>query len=639
MQLEQLRIKNFRCFSDETVKFDQYTCLVGPNGAGKSTVLAALNVLFRERDNSSTDTTWLDAQDFHRGNIADPVEISATFSGLSEDAASELSDYVRHGKLTISAVAKMPLGATRAEVQQVGERLAIAAFSPFFALQNDGGKVADLKAAYQQIRADFPQLPPASTGPAMNEALSKFEAANQGMCELLRSNDEFYGATRGRGKLDRFIQWVYIPAVKDLRGEQVESKTSALGKLLARTVRSTLQFDQQVKSIREEAAARYQQLLSDNQSSLDSISDSLSNRLRDWAHPAATVSVKWSMDSDKAIRVEEPMARALAGELGFEGDLSRLGHGLQRSFVLALLHELASSDSKSQPTLLLGCEEPELYQHPPQARYLASVLVKLADQNSQVIVSTHSPYFIAGKDFEHVRLFRRNAAFASSCSFATFGNVATRYATITNAEPLRPAGVRARIHQTLLFSAAEMFFATKLILVEGPEDLAYLTAHLGTTDGLDRLRAAGAAIVAAASKSKIIELLCIAAEMRIPTFPIWDCDGHVVRPEQRVLHEKDNLSLLRAMGRPEIGPFPAQNVVTENFAAWASEIGSAVKADLGDRFDEVNQLACTACGQAGDVKKHAIYIAELIASAHDQGLEIPSLKAVGESMLRFAEAG
>ena len=47
MNLASLRIENFRAFEDETINFNEYTCLVGPNGGGKSTALTALNILFR----------------------------------------------------------------------------------------------------------------------------------------------------------------------------------------------------------------------------------------------------------------------------------------------------------------------------------------------------------------------------------------------------------------------------------------------------------------------------------------------------------------------------------------------------------------------------------------------------------------
>lgn len=50
MKIESVRIENFRCFEDETIEFNDYSCLVGPNGAGKSTVFNALNVFFRKLD-------------------------------------------------------------------------------------------------------------------------------------------------------------------------------------------------------------------------------------------------------------------------------------------------------------------------------------------------------------------------------------------------------------------------------------------------------------------------------------------------------------------------------------------------------------------------------------------------------------
>ena len=55
VRIVSVRIENFRAFLDQTISFDDYTCLVGPNGAGKSTILTALNIFFREVANASTD--------------------------------------------------------------------------------------------------------------------------------------------------------------------------------------------------------------------------------------------------------------------------------------------------------------------------------------------------------------------------------------------------------------------------------------------------------------------------------------------------------------------------------------------------------------------------------------------------------
>jgi putative ATP-dependent endonuclease of OLD family len=122
---------------------------------------------------------------------------------------------------------------------------------------------------------------------------------------------------------------------------------------------------------------------------------------------------------------QEPLAAIIAGDGDFEGELARFGHGLQRSYLLALLHELAATDDTNAPRLILGCEEPELDQHPPQARHFASVLQKLSKNNAQIIVSTHSPLFVTGETFEDVRMVRKGpVSKTSTVTFITYEEIA-----------------------------------------------------------------------------------------------------------------------------------------------------------------------------------------------------------------------
>jgi len=58
----------------------------------------------------------------------------------------------------------------------------------------------------------------------------------------------------------------------------------------------------------------------------------------------------------------------------------------------------ASSSLIEIPNLILGIEEPELYQHPDRQRYLSKILAKISKheipgvaRQIQVIYSTHSP--------------------------------------------------------------------------------------------------------------------------------------------------------------------------------------------------------------------------------------------------------
>src|SRR5207249_7341822 len=108
----------------------------------------------------------------------------------------------------------------------------------------------------------------------------------------------------------------------------------------------------------------------------------------------------------------------------YPSDVSNTGHGLQRAFVLTMLQHLALVESRSVatlnaklenasqnvertttapgkfrlPNLVIGIEEPELYQHPSRQRHISNVLQTLVSgttgnvaEQTQVIFSTHSP--------------------------------------------------------------------------------------------------------------------------------------------------------------------------------------------------------------------------------------------------------
>lgn len=343
MKITSVRIENFRSIEDAIVPLNDYACLVGPNGAGKSTILTALNVFFRESENLPTDLSQLAEEDFHCKKTGNPIRVTLTFGGLNDEAQEDFSDYVRQGQLVVSAVATFDAQSGKAQVKQYGQRLGIAAFAPFFAATGEK-KVAELKAIYTELRNTYADLPAPGTKDSMVQALHEYEAARPNECELIPSEDQFYGFSKCANRLAKHVQWVYVPAVKDASSEQVEARNSALGKLLARTVRSKTNFDETVKSLRTEMQQSYQSLLDENQHVLDDISTALQARLSEWAHPDARLRLQWKQDPDKSVRVEEPWAHILAGEGDFEGELARFGHGLQRSYLLALLQELAGAD-------------------------------------------------------------------------------------------------------------------------------------------------------------------------------------------------------------------------------------------------------------------------------------------------------
>jgi len=306
----------------------------------------------------------LDVEDFHHKNTSKPVTITATFEELSEEAQRDFANYARNGKLIITAEAKW--NGSNAPVKHYGQREGILDFAKFFAAEGDGAKVDELKKLFTEIQSTYSELPAPGTKPAMISALRDYEAKHPERHVPMRSEDEFYGVSKGKNLLEKYVQWIFVPAVKDVSSEEFEKKATALGLILERTVRARLPFTEPLNELRRNAAEEYKSILPVNQSALSKLSTSLQSRLQDWAHPNATLRLEWHSDPAKSVTFADPVARMITGEGRFEGQIAKFGHGLQRSLLLALLQELATSDQRVGPRLILGCEEPELFQHPPQ---------------------------------------------------------------------------------------------------------------------------------------------------------------------------------------------------------------------------------------------------------------------------------
>ena len=648
MRIESVTVKNLRCMKDSVANLDTYTCLVGPNGAGKSTLLHALNIFFRNVEDASTDVTSLTSEDFYLCDTRKPIEITVTFTDLSQEAEEDFKEYVRQGKLIISVTAVFDAKTNRAEVKQFGQRLGMTAFKPFFRAYGDDASSGELKQIFEGLEKEIPELAARkskTTKPAMYATLREFEAERPDQWELIASEDQFYGVSKGKNRLEKHVQWVFIPAVKDASDEQSETKTGALGKLLARTVRAKVNFSATLETLVKTARDQYQKMLEDNAAALKDVSEALQRRLAEWAHPAATMRVEWQQDSSKAVRVDPPIAGIIAGEGGFEGSLVRFGHGFQRSYLLALLQELAACDDKTAPKLILGCEEPELYQHPPQARHLASVFDKLSQDNAQIVVTTHSPYFVSGRNFESVRMVKRiRPDNCASISQFEFSKAAARFAEVVGERPKKESAFLSKIHQALQPSLNEMFFTQRLVLVEGLEDVAYIHSWLILTERWEAYRRSGCHVVAVGGKSEMIRPAIIAQGLGIPVFAVVDADGDkVADPNIRTRHHRDNIALIRLFNGDERDLFPVTTVWLNNLVMWPSDLAATVKREFieglgaqgAEQFENMRDKASLECGNAGELDKNAVYIGSLLELLKKAGVTSRSLDRLCESIITF----
>lgn len=637
MKIERVRIENFRSFKDQTINLDDYSCFVGPNGAGKSTVFNALNIFFRQYKDSKTDLSKLSESDFHHKDTSIDIKITVTFTDLSEQAKIDLANYVRQEKLIVTTVAKYDESSQKAEVKQYGNRLGILEFGEFFEADKNGDKVSDLKEIYTKFQAKYEGLANGGSKADMISKLQEYEANRPDLCSLIPSEDQFYGATRGANRLSPHIQWVFVPAVKDVTEESEESKTSALGQLLARTVRSKVNFNDRVAVLRVMARERYQALLDEEQLVLKDISTSLQTKLSSWAHPNLTAEILWRQDPEKSVKIEEPFAYLKLGERGFEGDLSRFGHGLQRSYMLALLQELAQLEDENSPTLIMGIEEPELYQHPPQARYLAETLIDLSEKNSQILICTHSPLFIPGDNFDKIRIVRDNGTPSQTIINSLSYTSLTELLAVVGEKHLKESGMVAKLYPSLNPIVNEMFFCKILILVEGPEDVAYLTSYLILTNNILEFRKYGCHIVPVNGKSNLIKPLSMARLLNIPTFVVFDADTNKERDFEIIQHKKENKSIFTLQGFDQENEWPENNVYKNNLACWKTNLTDSIKTEIGENWKKYKDKSALIYDNAPGLEKNPLAVAKTIELAWDAGDKSNLLISLVDQIIDFAK--
>jgi len=220
----------------------------------------------------------------------------------------------------------------------------------------------------------------------------------------------------------------------------------------------------------------------------------------------------------------------------------------------------------------------------------------------------------------------------------TFQNLCARIRKVTGEDTLRRSeGLVAKIHQTLQPGIAEMFFARVPILVEGLEDVSYITTELHLSELWPEFRRLGCHLIPAHGKGKMILPLAIAIELSMPIFVLFDADGDNQNQWQRPQHEKDNKALMGLLGIHEL-PFPNASVWGANHAIWQTNLTKTVKDDFPEAdYFRITEAARQRYGQEGGLEKNDLFITDWLAAARREGLSSGTLAQVCQSIIAFAK--
>ena len=140
---------------------------------------------------------------------------------------------------------------------------------------------------------------------------------------------------------------------------------------------------------------------------------------------------------------------------GIETPLENKGSGLQSLIMIELFKFYCKIFNQSS---LLILEEPELFLHPHAKRMLSDILNDfIGNGENQIIITTHSEEFLNNVDIENINVIRKSS-------------LGTKKSRISK-ENYGDGKELQKLKIELQHKNAEMFFAEKVILVEGEEQV------------------------------------------------------------------------------------------------------------------------------------------------------------------------
>ncbi|MDZ5812996.1 ATP-binding protein, partial [Halorubrum sp. AD140] len=406
MQISSVRVRNFRSLRDAQIDFNELTALIGSNGAGKSSFLKSLD-LFYTANASYTE------EDFYNRNTDEEISVQVEFTNLGEEAQERFSSYTGGETLTVEKVMEYP--DNRGNQRYHGSRLYNPDFDGF---RNASGH--DLRREYEDLfNIGYSELPEYQNQKEAEAVLKEWEEEHPDECERRRDDGQFFGFNSvGQAALEEFTRYILIPAVRDASEDADDKRGSPLTELMDLVVRAALSEREDLEEFQQVAQKRYAQLIkSASEGELSQLETDLSETLKTFA-PGVGVDLSWN--TEDVIDIQMPQADIKLEVDDFISEVKHAGHGSQRAFIISLLQNLAvhseemGSDSEEgndhDPSLILGIEEPELYQHPNRQRHLMSILSSFNDQgiagtasSVQIVYSTHSPLMVSMKRFDDIR--------------------------------------------------------------------------------------------------------------------------------------------------------------------------------------------------------------------------------------------
>lgn len=590
MELKEFRIEKYRTVENLTLSMADLLILIGENNCGKSNILRALELFYQD------SVRGIDEECYCFKDCSTPISIALTYDRIEdlEKQHKVLGNWIYNDEIKVKKIIQQDPDTGKHTMQFFGWQAKPA--EVHFDLDRFDEYKSDIKKIVEDLG-----LPDYFRNEKGTVTQGSYKSGVQAHIEkgLVEMGDPGWIANPGGYKevfgslLPRFY---LVPAVRDAQDESKTTQQTVFGKLINdltnRIVSKNPKFEevkQQIEGLRKylnktpdgDESERLQEI-KDLESTLSTM---ISENMPDTRVEIEIVTPELiDLFKDTIVNIDDSLPTSIDAK----------GHGLQRALIFAYIRAYAKFIGETEISegrgplfgnFILAIEEPELYLHPNGQRKMFNVLEEIC-KTDQVILCTHSNFFVNMHNYNNIVIVKRdNNGPTGACQYV---------GDIFEAEEDDSKKRLRKVFRCLsLFdlSRSEMFFAKKVIIVEGDTEKFIIPFCASELAGLDKkydLTANNICVVESGGKNNIHIFMRVLNKFEIPYVVLHDVDPISFPEDKPGKTDKETAQL---------------NIFKENDfirAALAEDIGKIIK--VNPEFENISGVSKSQAERQGKVQ-------------------------------------
>lgn len=510
MRLASLYVQNYKSIVDSgDIRIERFQAFVGENNAGKSNILHAIDVFLSPGAGG--------VQESHYYDKSIPIIITCTFTELNVVERKTLRMYLLGDKLILQKQITFQMEGRSNKAKPVAE------YHGYLAQPKDWWLSIDAILDREGNRPNWAEIAEEhglvayATGldgrinrQSYENGVRRYIEEN----EAIEFNEPKLGETQALGLqpvlLDKLPTFYLLPAITDYSNEiDRRSTTTVFRRLMGDLADRIIQTDKRYQEVLD-SLHRFSRLFNPKSPAevkdgiarleiLDTIEKTLQSNIAQLIPGIQSVQLRVDIEEPKDL-----FSRGVSLKIddGVMTEVIEKGHGMQRCVIFGLLNTLIRSqrnqlfdlppENQDIRPIILAIEEPELYIHPQLQRLIYRTLSEFS-KTDQVIFSSHSPAFVDIGNYSCIGVVRKETVVVGTkvlqCTPGLLGAPDDR----KGYKLLKSFGLEQN----------QMFFANRIILVEGEQDFIAIVAAGRKAGWFEYPEELGYSIVVAGCKDEI----------------------------------------------------------------------------------------------------------------------------------------